>query len=96
MTTKFERKFTRSSLKSFCLVENNNQLIKGCFINYSQMGALIVVQKPILAKAHLSLIYQSDKSAFVKMASYTVHTYKHNGLFFIGVQFIALEARSAS
>jgi c-di-GMP-binding flagellar brake protein YcgR len=87
------RKFNRVRSNSFCLVETEAKIIKAVFIDYSQMGALLRIEKNLSAKKQISLIYPNEKSEFIKMAGYSVYATQKNGLYFLGVQFIALVCR---
>lgn len=83
------RRFARVPLNSFCLVESDSKIIKALFVDFSQMGALLHIEKNVGIKKHLSLIYPSENSDFVKMAGYSVHMREKNGLLYLGIQFIA-------
>lgn len=87
------RKFNRLPSNSFCLIETETKIVKALFVDYSQMGALLRVEKNLAAKKQISLIYPNEKSEFIKMAGYSVHVTYKNGLYFLGVQFIALVCR---
>lgn len=87
------RQFSRSPSNSFCLIETESRLIKALFVDYSQMGCLLRVDKMVAPKRQIALIYPNDKSDFVKMAGYSVHLTEKNGLYFLGVQFMALISR---
>ena len=87
------RKFSRFPSNSFCLIETDSRLVKALFVDYSQMGALLRIEKGVPLQKHLALIYPNEKSDFVKMAGYSVHTFEKHGLFYLGVQFIALISR---
>jgi hypothetical protein len=87
------RQFTRFRSNSFCLIESESCLVKALFVDYSQMGALLRIDKMVAARKHLALIYPNEKADFVKMAGYSVHTFEKNGLYYLGVQFIALISR---
>lgn len=89
------RKFTRYPSNSFCLIETDSRLVKALFVDYSQVGALLRVEQQVSLKKQLSLIYPTEQSKFVKMAGYSVHLYEKEGIFYLGVQFIALISRSA-
>lgn len=77
------------------MIETESNLVKAMFIDYSQMGALLRIEQQILPKKQLSLIYPIDRSRFVKMAGYSIHFHEKNGIYYLGVQFIALISRSA-
>lgn len=87
------RKFVRYPSNSFCLIETNSHLVKALFVDYSQMGALLRIDKAVPLQKHLALIYPNEKYDFVKMAGYSVHTFEKHGLHYLGVQFIALISR---
>ncbi len=87
------RQFSRYPSNTFCLIETDSRLIKAYFVDYSQMGCLLRTEKTVAPKRQIALIYPNDKSDFVKMAGYSVHTLEKNGLYFLGVQFMALISR---
>jgi len=87
------RQFSRSSSNSFCLIETDSRLIKAYFVDYSQMGCLLRIEKVIAPKRQLALIYPNNKSDFVKMAGYAVHVHEKNGHYYLGVQFMVLISR---
>ena len=87
------RKFSRFPSNSFCLIETDSRLVKALFVDYSQMGALLRIDKSVPLQKQLALIYPNDKTDFVKMAGYSVHKFEKNGLYYLGVQFIALISR---
>lgn len=87
------RQFTRFRSNSFCLIESESSLVKAVFIDYSQMGALLRLEKRLASRKHLALIYPNEKADFVKMAGYSIHGLEKNGLYYLGVQFIALISR---
>lgn len=87
------RKFSRYPSNSFCLIETDARLIKAIFIDYSQMGCLLRIEKTVATKKQIAMIYPNEKADFVKMAGYAVHTFEKNGLYFLGVQFMALISR---
>ena len=89
------RKFARYPSNSFCLIEADSALVKALFVDYSQVGALLRVEQQVPLKKQLALIYPTERSKFVKMAGYSVHLYEKDGIYYLGVQFIALMARSA-
>ncbi len=41
--------------------------MKALFVDYSQMGALLRIDKMVAARKHLALIYPNEKADFVKM-----------------------------
>lgn len=87
------RQFSRFPSNSFCLIETDSRLIKAIFVDYSQMGCLLRIEKIVPPKRQLALIYPNDKSNFVKMAGYSVHMFEKNRLYYLGVQFMALISR---
>ena len=87
------RQFSRISSNSFCLIETESRLVKALFVDYSQMGCLLRIEKSVALKKQIALIYPNDKKDFVKMAGYSVHLSQKNGLYYLGVQFIALILR---
>lgn len=87
------RQFIRQRSNSFCLIEAESYLVKAIFVDYSQMGALLRIEKTIQTRKQISLIYPNEKTDFVKMAGYAVHTFEKNGFYYLGVQFIALISR---
>lgn len=89
------RKFSRFPSNSFCLIETDVHLVKALFVDYSQVGALLKVEQQIPLKKQLALIYPTERSKFVKMAGYSIHLFEKDGFLYLGVQFIALMARSA-
>lgn len=89
------RKFSRLPSNSFCLIETDSRLVKALFVDYSQMGALLLIEQPIHLKKQLSMIYPTERSKFVKMAAYSLHQRKVDGAYYLGIQFIALISRSA-
>lgn len=87
------RQFPRTKANTFCLIESDSRLIKAYFVDYSQMGCLLVVERRMSLKRQLALIYPNDKSEFIKMAGYAVHSFERNGRFYVGIQFMALLSR---
>lgn len=87
------RQFERHAANTFCLIETDSRLIKAYFVDYSQVGCLLRIEKVVAPKRQIALIYPNDKSDFVKMAGYTVHVHEKNGLYYLGVQFMALISR---
>lgn len=87
------RKFARYPSNSFCILEADSRLIKAIFVDFSQMGALLRIEKIVAAKKQLSLIYPNEHSEFVKMAGYSVHVHEKNGFLYLGIQFIAQLSR---
>lgn len=87
------RQFQRFPTNTFCLIETDSRLVKAYFVDYSQMGCLLRIEKMVTPKRQIALIYPNDKSDFVKMAGYSVHLRELNGLYYLGVQFMALISR---
>ncbi|AZZ35648.1 hypothetical protein CIK05_02155 [Bdellovibrio sp. qaytius] len=87
------RQFYRHPSNSFCLIETDSHLIKAQFVDYSQMGCLLRLEKLVSIKKQIALIYQKDKSEYVKMACLSIHLHEKHGLFYLGVKFIAQISR---
>ena len=87
------RQFYRYPSNSFCLLESDGRIVKAYFVDYSQMGCLLRIDKLVSVKKQIALIYPNDKSEFVKMAGLSVHFQEKQGLYYLGVKFIALISR---
>lgn len=87
------RQFSRTPSNSFCIIETDSRLVKALFVDYSRMGCLLRIEKSVAPKKQITLIYPDEKKEFVKMAGYSVHLTQKNGLYHLGVQFMALLSR---